>query len=110
MILGRGLHVGPDEEWEGATQIKHTAWAYIGSANLTQAAWGTLTTDRATKGLKVTCRNYECGVVVAMPTERLGDGLEIDKVPGYDAFERTVDIPFEIPGEKYGDKMPWIMR
>lgn len=105
IIIGRGQRVTSSEEddEEAATHTK-VAWAYIGSANLSAAAWGQLSTDRATKTLKVTCRNYECGVIIPVGA---GEQAEDDEVPGYEVFKGTLDIPFEIPGEKYGDKTPW---
>ncbi|KAF4546315.1 Phospholipase d nuclease [Lasiodiplodia theobromae] len=106
IIIGRGQRVtSSEEEDEEATTHTKVAWAYIGSANLSAAAWGQLSTDRATKTLKVTCRNYECGVIVPVDAgEQAEDG---DEVPGLEVFKGTLDIPFEIPGEKYGDKSPW---
>ncbi|KAL1649173.1 hypothetical protein SLS58_001747 [Diplodia intermedia] len=110
MIIGRGQRVSSgDEEGEDevATTRKNVAWTYIGSANLTAAAWGQLSNDRATKTLKVTCRNYECGVLV--PVDEKAPKMEArdGRVPGYEVFEGTLDIPFEVPGDKYGDRNPW---
>ncbi|OJD33181.1 phospholipase d nuclease [Diplodia corticola] len=104
MIVGRGQR---SEDGEEATAHKKVAWAYIGSANLTAAAWGQLSNDRATKTLKVTCRNYECGVLVPVDAEKPDKKAEDEELPGYEVFRGTLDIPFEIPGEKYGDKTPW---
>ncbi|KAM5371357.1 hypothetical protein ACJZ2D_007956 [Fusarium nematophilum] len=39
-------------------------WAYIGSANLSESAWGRIVKDRATGQPKMSCRNWESGVVV----------------------------------------------
>ncbi|KAI5205069.1 phospholipase D/nuclease [Aureobasidium subglaciale] len=40
------------------------AWRYLGSANLSESAWGKLSWDRKKKEWKLGCRNWECGVVV----------------------------------------------
>ncbi|KAK2007044.1 ubiquitin interaction domain-containing protein, partial [Colletotrichum eremochloae] len=42
------------------------AWAYMGSANLSESAWGRLVKDRESGAAKLTCRNWECGVLVTM--------------------------------------------
>lgn len=44
-------------------------WAYVGSANLSESAWGRLVKDRKTKQPKLNCRNWECGVIVPVTTE-----------------------------------------
>ncbi|KAL8674241.1 MAG: hypothetical protein Q9168_001366 [Polycauliona sp. 1 TL-2023] len=41
-----------------------TSWAYIGSANCSESAWGRLVKDRQTKLPKLNCRNWECGVII----------------------------------------------
>ena len=67
-------------------------WAYIGSANCSESAWGKLGRDRSSKALKLNCRNWECGVV--MPLRRTeGDG--------------EVPVPMEMPGENYRGLKPW---
>ncbi|KAF5000414.1 hypothetical protein FGRMN_1745 [Fusarium graminum] len=39
-------------------------WVYVGSANLSESAWGRIVKDRATGQPKMSCRNWESGVVV----------------------------------------------
>ncbi|RAH77551.1 tyrosyl-DNA phosphodiesterase [Aspergillus japonicus CBS 114.51] len=61
------LYVRPDEPVPLAPQGKNQvcrAWAYVGSANLSESAWGRLVLDRTTKQPKLNCRNWECGVLV----------------------------------------------
>ncbi|KAH7632142.1 tyrosyl-DNA phosphodiesterase-domain-containing protein [Sordaria sp. MPI-SDFR-AT-0083] len=41
-----------------------SGFAYVGSANMSESAWGRLIKDRNTKKPKITCRNWECGVIV----------------------------------------------
>lgn len=43
------------------------AWAYVGSANMSESAWGKLVWDRSRKEWKMNCRNWECGVLIAVP-------------------------------------------
>ncbi|EKG20864.1 hypothetical protein MPH_01847 [Macrophomina phaseolina MS6] len=114
LIICRG-QIGPeDEDNAGATEGKKVAWAYVGSHNFTQAAWGTLSRDKNTKTLKVNCRNNECGVIIPIfrggASEQVGQedkNAEEDGLPGYEVFARKMEIPFEIPGERYGNKKPW---
>ncbi|KAF2236252.1 phospholipase D/nuclease [Viridothelium virens] len=80
------------------------AWAYMGSANLSESAWGKKVTDRATKQAKLTARNWECGVVIPMPMDTSGvlaGALDMN------VFKDIIGLPFEIPGQDYGEKRPW---
>ena len=79
------------------------AWAYVGSANCSESAWGNrLVKDRVTKAPKLNCRNWECGVLI--PVESRGvDG----KQDGLDVFRGTVPMPMHFPGEEYREKKPW---
>jgi hypothetical protein len=46
------------------------AWVYVGSANMSMSAWGTVAKD--SKG-KVSCRNWECGVLLPAMVPRTMD-------------------------------------
>ncbi|KAI7772076.1 hypothetical protein LZL87_009239 [Fusarium oxysporum] len=46
------------------TEEMSLGWVYIGSANLSESAWGRIVKDRATGQPKMSCRNWESGVVV----------------------------------------------
>ncbi|KAI1816235.1 phospholipase D/nuclease [Poronia punctata] len=79
-----------------------TSWAYLGSANLTESAWGRLVKDRATGRPKLSCRNWECGVVIPIECKPTDKGLA--------AFEGIVPIPMVVPEQAYGrsdPKHPW---
>ncbi|KAJ8130215.1 hypothetical protein O1611_g3414 [Lasiodiplodia mahajangana] len=79
-----------------------TAWAYLGSANLSESAWGRLVKDRASGQPKLNCRNWECGVLIPMEDKTVASGLG--------AFEKKIPVPMVIPGEPYGkanSKRPW---
>ncbi|KAL2879607.1 hypothetical protein SGCOL_004936 [Colletotrichum sp. CLE4] len=47
-------------------------WAYVGSANLSESAWGRLVKDRESGTAKLSCRNWECGVLVAVKSSSAG--------------------------------------
>ncbi|KAL1964231.1 hypothetical protein VTN77DRAFT_7189 [Rasamsonia byssochlamydoides] len=99
------------------------AWSYIGSANLSESAWGRLVQDRNTKEPKLNCRNWECGVLVpiirpapASPDDR--DSKIDDKerknrdkamdMDIEDVFGDTVPVPMRVPARPYeADLKPW---
>ncbi|KAH7262669.1 tyrosyl-DNA phosphodiesterase-domain-containing protein [Fusarium tricinctum] len=45
-------------------------WVYVGSANLSESAWGRIVKDRATGQPKMSCRNWESGVVVQIANRK----------------------------------------
>lgn len=82
------------------------AWVYVGSANVSEAAWGGQKVGKGggLGGLNV--RNWECGVVVRV----VGQGEGERKVPDMSLFEDTIEVPFVVPGEEYGERGPWFFR
>ncbi|EFX00328.1 mitochondrial translation optimization protein [Grosmannia clavigera kw1407] len=91
------------------------AWTYLGSANLSESAWGRLVKDRATKEPRLTCRNWECGVLI--PAVPRPEAERRANVPREGAgmlgeFDKSVPVPMVLPGTEYGGKMgggnwPW---
>ena len=79
------------------------AWAYVGSANCSESAWGSrLVKDKTTKAPKLNCRNWECGVLI--PTEgNVIRGAE----NGLDVFRGVIPVPMQFPGEGYNGRKPW---
>ncbi|KAG8161829.1 hypothetical protein KVR01_008816 [Diaporthe batatas] len=87
-------------------------WAYLGSHNLSESAWGRLVKDRNTGQPKLNCRNWEAGVLIPVttptprpssnpntggtPTDRPGEGESM-----LDAFQGAVPIPIQLPGTPY---------
>ncbi|KAI5791445.1 tyrosyl-DNA phosphodiesterase I, partial [Pyronema domesticum] len=94
-----------------ATKMKDEeacAWAYLGSANLSESAWGKLVMDRATKQPKLNCRNWECGVILPVPKSVLGrtlGGEDVKRPVGLEAFEKVVPVPMKTPAERV--ERPW---
>ncbi|KAI0911948.1 tyrosyl-DNA phosphodiesterase-domain-containing protein [Ustulina deusta] len=79
------------------------SWAYIGSANLSESAWGRLVKDRSSGQPKLNCRNWECGVLIPMESQA--------GKSGWGSFEKRIPIPMVVPGEAYGktnSKRPWL--
>lgn len=79
--------------------------------------------DRATKGPKLNCRNWECGVLVPViepvPSPQTKDpekqGPGPAAAPGnkesgdmLDAFREVVPVPMVLPGKHFGGRRePW---
>jgi len=87
------------------------SWAYLGSANCSESAWGKLTKDRVSKCPKLNCRNWECGVLIPAQVqtgEECVDGVEGNElVDTLAEFEGVVPVPMHYPGTEYGDRKPW---
>jgi hypothetical protein len=97
-----------------------TAWAYVGSANLSASAWGKVVRDRkgGTGEARLDVANWECGVLIPVPAggeRKDGDG---ERVPLHEdgarlrrLFGPVLDVPFELPGKRYGaDDEPWFFN
>ncbi|RDW70203.1 hypothetical protein BP5796_08600 [Coleophoma crateriformis] len=96
-------------------------WAYIGSANCSESAWGKLTKDKMSSGPKhINCRNWECGVILpvgskftAIPNHGGAVSLALQQhegeqgFPSMDIFDGNIPVPMEVPGETYGAQEPW---
>jgi hypothetical protein len=88
------------------------AWVYVGSANLSESAWGSQKVlKRSGKAGVLSVRNWECGIVMSVPEEKL-KSLELGEgeVPDMSVFAGTVEVPFQYPGEVYAGKQPWFFR
>jgi hypothetical protein len=79
---------------------------------ISESAWGGQKVLKSGQMGSLNIRNWECGVVMAVPHERMaGIGLsDGERVPPMDVFEGTVEVPFVCPGQPYGDKQPWFFR
>ena len=87
------------------------AWAYVGSANCSESAWGIMTKDRLSKSPRLTCRNWECGVIIPVRKAPIGpargNANDTGEVCGMKIFDGIVPIPMKIPGQRYGNRKPW---
>lgn len=101
LLFARGRHVDGNP----------FAWVYVGSANLSESAWGAQRVLKTGKLSKLTMRNWECGVVVPVPRERLTSlQLAEDEAPPMSVFEDTIEVPFQYPGEPYNGRAPWLRK
>lgn len=64
------------------------------TGKLTETRRGKLTKDRASGKPKMTCRNWECGVVV--PITALGEGTA-----DLSTFQEKIPVPMQTPGDPY---------
>ncbi|CRL21813.1 Ubiquitin interacting motif [Penicillium camemberti] len=79
-------------------------WAYVGSANLSESAWGRIVKDPKTKQLKMNCRNWECGVIVPIISEK--ETEKKDKGPETHGTAPSAPLPVEV----FNDTVPIPMR
>ena len=89
------------------------SWAYIGSANLTASAWGTI--SKVGKGASrkevLLCRNWECGVILPgrVVTEKKPSQPDGQVVPRLkEMFEGVMEVPFDEKETSYEGKEPWL--
>jgi hypothetical protein len=138
-LLSHGKVLLAHSESSSSGGGKVTAWAYVGSANLSASAWGRVVADRAAGGApKLVLANWECGVLVPVPaaaaesgngngnsTGIYGDGSGEDaqakgvadksRPPLHEdgarlrrLFAPVLDVPFQLPGKRYGaEDKPW---
>lgn len=63
--------------------------------------------DRSTGGIKMNCRNWECGVIIPVPESK-----SVDKTltsPAMSMFAGTVPVPMQVPGPVYkSSDQPWL--
>lgn len=110
--------------------IEDVAWVYVGSSNTSKSAWGELPADRSVK--RITCRNWECGVLLPVSKDKLvrpkaaakvknptpeGEDSETEseveeeesaqELVGMEVFEDIIDLPFETPGSLYEGREPY---
>jgi hypothetical protein len=87
------------------------AWVYVGSANMSESAWGGQKVLKSGQMGSLNIRNWECGVVMPVPSGRMADmKLEAGEIAPMDVFEGTVEVPFVYPGQRYGNRQPWFFR
>jgi hypothetical protein len=67
------------------------AWQYVGSANLSESAWGKLSWDKKKKEWKLGCRNWECGVIIPVMMEQPTDDEQETKLKVLEAVVLSDD-------------------
>ncbi|OQO14869.1 hypothetical protein B0A48_00251 [Cryoendolithus antarcticus] len=86
------------------------AWAYVGSSNMSESAWGKLVYDKKAKEWKVTCRNWECGVLIPVLTGKEANWDSTNDLAEMSVFDGVVKPPFMIPGVEYDGRKPWYFQ
>lgn len=133
--LNQLIYVTPSTPIQLQNKTKCKGWAYVGSANLSESAWGRLVKDRETKQPRLNCRNWECGVIVPVTSEctdadtdakdthdesqrREPTGIEGTTEAQFarDIFSGAVPVPMKTPAKKIsppsdrgrpGYRKPW---
>jgi hypothetical protein len=103
ILYARGLQRTEAE----SSDVKKIAWAYVGSANMSESAWGKLIYDRKVKKWKINCKNWECGVLLPVSTEGTKTEAGEDGIVDMEVFKDVVEPPFMYPGVEYGGRDPW---
>ncbi|KAK3812627.1 MAG: hypothetical protein JOS17DRAFT_795804 [Linnemannia elongata] len=97
---------------------KLAGWFYVGSANCTESAWGTMSNKRSgsLQGLCINIRNWELGVVYMIETEDemeelnrryRGSGRGADDEPDQ-TFFGPLPVPYQRPVKQYyAEDEPW---
>ncbi|KAJ5826138.1 tyrosyl-DNA phosphodiesterase domain protein [Penicillium riverlandense] len=111
------IYASPVEAIILPDETQSYGWVYIGSANLSESAWGRLVKDRATGQPKLNCRNWECGVVVPITesdlTTQEKQNMMHDRAesPGYFSpaiFRDTVPVVMKTPARQLKEGLdPW---
>ncbi|GAO19625.1 hypothetical protein UVI_02022500 [Ustilaginoidea virens] len=87
-------------------RVAKPTWAYVGSANLSESAWGRIVKDKATGRPKILCRNWECGVII--PVRTAPASAETGQPTNLDMFKGVVPVPMKTPGPRYSkNTRPW---
>jgi hypothetical protein len=86
---------------------KPTAYLYVGSANTSEAAWGSLTIAKKKSTKRLICRNWECGVIIPASPEQLAKCSD-GGIPTMEVFDHLINVPFEYPAEPFKAKKPWL--
>jgi hypothetical protein len=102
ILYARGL-----QRTEAESDVKKIAWAYVGSANMSESAWGKLIYDRKEKKWKINCKNWECGVLLPVSTDGAKTEAGDDGIVDMEVFKDVVEPPFMYPGLEYEDREPW---
>ncbi|KAF8457236.1 tyrosyl-DNA phosphodiesterase I [Terfezia claveryi] len=92
------------------------AYAYVGSANLSESAWGKLVMDKTSKSPKLNVKNWECGVLIPLSastskSEEVKEDTpqeERNKPLGMEVFTEKLPVPMEVPGRRIAQgRKPW---
>ncbi|KAK5084557.1 hypothetical protein LTR05_005635 [Lithohypha guttulata] len=79
---------------EDGMEKTYIGWSYMGSANLSESAWGRITTETKSKQPKMTCRNWESGVIIPITlaeSEAFGDATTNDPWALKDMKDRAAE-------------------
>ncbi|KAK1821800.1 hypothetical protein LTR12_003849 [Friedmanniomyces endolithicus] len=123
---GEDLDLNGDGEVGGRRDV---AWVYVGSANMSESAWGKMSYDKKAKGWKMGSPGSERKAEVKRATvkkesvegedsetesDEEGDDVEgvgnRGQMVGMEVFDESVTPPFEYPGREYEGREPWYFQ
>ena len=102
---------GKQKQADGS--MKDVAWAYVGSSNMSESAWGKISFDNKLKAWKMSCRNWECGVLLPVPVEAIamsseggnGEVVKKEHVDGEDSETESEGDAEATNGAKESDQL-----
>jgi hypothetical protein len=110
ILYARGVQKSQGDDDEEPAAEEKMAWAYVGSANMSESAWGKLIYDRKEKKWKLNCKNWECGVLLPVRTDGWASEAGKDGAVDMKVFDDVVEPPFMYPGIEYEDREPWYFQ
>ena len=95
--------------------LSQDAVPFEAPANRLQTVGGRLVRDKNTREPRLTCRNWECGVILPVVELTIKAGSEqhstrednYEASLGMDIFVGQVPVPMQVPGSQYGPRRPW---
>lgn len=70
---------------------------------------GRLSRDKSTGGIKMNCRNWECGVIIPVPESKAKTVDKTRASADMAMFAGTVPVPMQVPGPAYASNdQPWL--
>lgn len=77
---------------------------------MSESAWGKMVYDKKQKAWKINCRNWECGVLLPVPADKVKKSSSGEDVAAMTVFNDVVLPPFEVPGKAYDGREPWYFQ
>ncbi|KAL2271708.1 hypothetical protein VTJ83DRAFT_1079 [Remersonia thermophila] len=110
LMHSKMIFVRPHNAVGGSGSSASRSFAYVGSANLSESAWGRLVKDGRSGRPKMMCRNWECGVLVPANERAPAGDVKSDAAARgggsspnslQAVFNGVVPVPMEWPGREY---------
>lgn len=91
-----------DVHQQGTSPDAIIGWVYMGSHNLTQAAWGNISLSKS-DGVQMTCSNWELGIVLPVRSQ------DLQNTQRHSSSLASNIITWKRPVDRYRPKdLPWV--